>query len=197
MRVRLAASFLLALAGAVVLTVSLQARAAEQRHQALQSAAAIGTPAVSPQTPADEYLAALAAYRNGNKHRAAKATGSHAATIAAAQQAVRGALAAGQSAMQRSQLENLAGALEQELAELGGDQVDAHRRAAAHWLQRAVLDDDTNTDAKFNLELLISGDPSSARKQPQPPAGRASAGPKGKRSHKSKAPKADMPGTGF
>jgi hypothetical protein len=197
MRVRLAASFLLVLAGAVVLTLSLQARAAEQRHQVLQSAAAVGSPAVSSRTPADAYLAALAAFRAGQKRRAMKAAGSRAAMITGVQQAIRRALAAGQPAAQRSQLENLAGALEQQLAGLGDSRADAHRRAAAHWLQRAVLDDDTNADAKFNLELLISRDPSSARRQPQPPAGQTGAEPKGKRIQKSKTPKSGTPGTGF
>lgn len=63
MRVRVAASLLFALAGAVVLYVSFQARATELRRQALQSAAAVGSPAVSPHTSADAHLAALAAFR--------------------------------------------------------------------------------------------------------------------------------------
>jgi hypothetical protein len=124
-----------------------------------------------------------------------KATGPRAATIATAQQAIRKALAAGLPAAQRSQLENLAGVLEQEVAGLGGDQASAPDGAAAQWLQRAVLDADTNADAKFNLELLISQDPQAARKQPQPPS--TSVMPKGKRSEKNRAPRSRMLGEGF
>lgn len=202
MRVRVAASLLFALAGAVVLYVSLQARAMEFRHQALQSAAAVGSPAVSPRTPADAHLAALAAFRSYQKHTTVKATGPRAAMIATVQQAIQGALAAGQPAAQRSQLENLAGALEEELAGLGGDQASAHNRAAAHWLQRAVLDDDTNADAKFNLQLLISHDPQSAKKQPQRPAGQSESkakkgNEKGKRNEKGRSPRSRTLGEGF
>jgi hypothetical protein len=198
MRIRLVASLLLGLAGAVVLTVSLRARAVEIRHRVLESAAAVGTPVVSPRTPADAYLAALAAFRTRQKHAAVKAAGPRAAMIATVEQAIREALAAGQPAAQRSQLENLAGALEQELAGLGGDQASAHKRAAAHWLQRAVVADDTNADAKYYLELLISQDPTSAQKQLQPAAGQKNrTAPEGKRRKKSNAPKARPLGTGF
>ena len=122
--------------------------------------------------------------------------------IATAQQAIRGALAAGQPAAQRSQLENLAGALAQELAGLGGDQASAHNRAAAHWLQRAVLDDETNADAKFNLELLISQHPQAARKQPQRPADQSKSkvrkgNPKGKPNEKSPSPRSRVLREGF
>jgi hypothetical protein len=197
MRVRVVASFLFALAGAVVLYVSLQARAAELRHQALQSAAVVGGVAVSPRTPADAYLAALAAFRAGQKHPAVKTAGPRAATIAAVQQAVRRALAAGQPAAQRSQLENLAGVLEQELAGLGGAQASAHNGTAAHWLQRAVLHDDTNADAKFNLELLISQHPKAGRAQARPRVGQSqSKAHKGKR-QKTGSPKSRILGNGF
>ena len=108
-----------------------------------------------------------------------------------------------QPAAQRSQLENLAGVLEQELAGLGGDRAFAHNRAAAHWLQRAVLDDDTNADAKFNLQLLISQDPQAARKQPQRPAGGQSKSKvrkgkeEGTRNEQSRSPKPRVLGEGF
>jgi hypothetical protein len=198
MRVRVVASFVFALAGAVVLYVSLQARAAELRHQALQSAALVGDAAVSPRTPAEAYLAGLAAFRADQKHPTVKAAGPRAATIASVQQAIRRALAAGQPAAQRSQLENLAGVLEQELAGLGGDQASAHNGAAAHWLQRAVLDDDTNADAKYNLELLISQDPKAGRKQPATPAGQSqSKTPKATRNEKRGSPKSRRLGNGF
>ena len=196
MRVRVIASFLLALAGAVVVIVSLQSRAAELRHQTLQSAAAVGTPAVSPHTPADAYLAALAAFR-GAKHTPTKTGGQREVMVAAALQTIRVALAAGQPTAQRSQLENLAGALEQKLAGLGGAQAFAHKRAAAHWLQRAVLDDDANGDAKFNLELLMSRNPQSTQKQPQPSSGEKGVGAKGTRKQKSNGPKSGELRGGF
>jgi hypothetical protein len=152
---------------------------------------------VSPRTRADAYLAALAAFRAGEKHPTVKAAGPRAAKIDTVQQAIRRALAAGQPAAQRSQLENLAGVLEQELAGLGGAQASAHSGAAAHWLQRAVLDDDTNADAKFNLELLISQHPQAGRKQPHRPTGQSqSKAPKGKR-QKNGSPKSRMLGNGF
>jgi hypothetical protein len=197
MRSRVVASFLLALAGAAVLYLSLQARTADIRRQALQRAALVGSPATSPRTPADAYLAALAAFRADRKHRTAEA-GPRAATIADVQQAIRKALDAGQPRARRSQLENLAGALEVELAGLGGDQASAHERAAAHWLQRSALDDDTNADAKFNLQLLISQDPKSAQKQPQPAGGQSEGGsPEGKRDVKNRSRKAGRLGEGF
>jgi len=196
MRVRVIASFLLALAGAVVLIVSLQSRAADRRHQTLQSAAAVGTPAVSPRTPADAYLAALAAFR-GVKHTPTKTSGQREVIVAAALQRIREALAADQPTAQRSQLENLAGALEQRLAGLGGAEASAHKRAAAHWLQRAVLADDTNDDAKFNLELLMSRNPQSARKQPQPASGEKAEGPKGTQKQKGNGPKSGVLRGGF
>ena len=198
MRSRVVAPVLLALAGAAVLYVSLQARTAELRRQALQRAALVGSPATSPRNPADAYLAALAAFRADQKHRTAEAAGPRAATIADVQQAIRRALDAGQPRAQRSQLENLAGALELELAGLGGDQASAHERAAAHWLQRSALDDDTNADAKFNLQLLISQDPKSAQKQPQPAGGQREGGsPEGKRDVKNRSQKAGRLGEGF
>jgi apolipoprotein N-acyltransferase len=195
MRIRVVTSFLVALAGAVVLYESLQARESEIRRQVLQSAAAVGSPAVSPRTPADAHLAALAAFRAHRSHRAEKATGPRAARIATAQQAIQRALAARQPAAQRSQLENLAGTLEQELASLGGDQVSSHERAAAHWLQRAVLDDATNADAKYNLELLISHDPKAARKQPERAPGKGDKETNGKPKASSKLPKGRSPGS--
>jgi hypothetical protein len=195
MRVRAATSVVFALAGAVVLYLSLQARAAERRNQALQSAALVGGPVVSPRSPADAYLAALAAFRADRNRPAATAAGPRAATIAVVQQSIRSALAAGQPAAQRSQLENLAGVLERELAGLGGAEAPAHNAAAAHWLQRAVLDDDTNADAKFNLELLISRDPRSGRKQPQPPTGKSESESKPNQKHGS--PKPRKLGNGF
>jgi hypothetical protein len=198
MRIRVAASMVFALAGAVVLYVSLQARAAELRHQALQGAAVLGGAAVSPRSPADAYLAALAAFRADQKRPTVKAAGPRAATIASVQQAVRRALAAEQPAAQRSQLENLAGVLEQELAGLGGDQAFAHDGAAAHWLQRAVLDDDANADAKFNLELLISQHPKAGKKQPHTPTGqRQNRAPNGKPNKKNGSPKSRRLGNGF
>jgi len=197
MRSRVVASFLLALAGAAVLYVSLQARTADLRRQALQRAALVGSPATSPRTPADAYLAALAAFRADQKHRTAEA-GARAATIADVQQAIRRSLDAGQPRAQRSQLENLAGALELELAGLGGDQASVHKREAAHWLQRSALDDDTNADAKFNLQLLISQDPKSAQKQPQHAGGQSEGGsPAGKPDVKNRSRKAGRLGEGF
>ncbi|MDX6466697.1 MAG: hypothetical protein QOI27_1737 [Gaiellaceae bacterium] len=195
MRVRVAASVVFALAGAVVLYVSLQARAADRRNQALQTAALVGGAVVSPRSPADAYLAALAAFRADQNRPAETAAGARAATIAVVQQSIGSALAAGQPAAQRSQLENLAGVLERELAGLGGAEARAHNGAAAHWLQRAVLDDDTNADAKFNLELLIARDPSSGRKQPQPPTGKSENQSKPKHQHGS--PKPQKLGNGF
>ena len=79
-----------------------------------------------------------------------------------------------------------------------GEQASAHKRAAAHWLQRSALDDDTNADAKFNLQLLISQDPQSAQKQPQPAGGQSEdKSPKGKRDVKNSSRKAGRLGEGF
>ena len=193
MRVRVGASLLLALAGAVVLAVSMHARAAEHRHQALQSAAVAGSTTASPRTSGDAYLAALVAFRTGRKQTTAA---QRAATIASVHQTIRTALAAEQPAAHRSQLENLAGVLELELARLGGAQAGAHTRVAAHWLQRAVLDDDANADAKFNLELLMSRHPQAARKQPRPDqSANKSKVPSGTRKGKNQKNKSPKPGT--
>jgi hypothetical protein len=204
MRVRVVASLVFALAGAVVLAVSLQARSTELRHQALQSAAVDGGAAVSPQTAADAYLAALAAFRSDQKQPPATSDGPRAAAIATVQQTIGSALAAGQPAALRSQLENLAGVLEQELAVLGGDQTTVHNGAAAHWLQRAVLDDGTNADAKFNLELLLSRHPKSGRTQARPSTAPSpghnqtqSLTPNGKQGGKSGSAKSRKLGSGF
>jgi hypothetical protein len=169
MRLRVLSTVLLALAGGVVIFLSLQARAADTRLQSLRAAAVDGIPQRSAGSPAAMYLAALAGFENEQKKAGAKHSGEWAAAIATAEQAVQAALAAGQPMTQRSQLENLYGILELEQSALGGDQIAGEHRVAARRLQQAVLDDETNADAKFNLELLISQDPQSAKRQPRPP----------------------------
>jgi chemotaxis response regulator CheB len=201
MRLRVLSAALLALAGAVVMFVSLQARAADTRVQPLRAAAIDGVPHPSAGSPAAKYLAALAGFANDQKNAGAKETGQRAAAIASAEQAVHAALAAGQPTAQRSQLENLYGILELEQSALGGDQIAGQHRAAARWLQEAVLDDDTNADAKFNLELLISQDPQSAKRQQQSP--QPAPGANNKRAkhnspaRKKNSPSASQLGAGF
>jgi hypothetical protein len=181
MRARVLSSVVLALAGAGVVFVSLHARTADLDRQSLRAAVVDGIPQRASGSAASAYLAALAAVAHDRKRAGAPRSGERAATIASAQQAVRAALARRQPAAQRSQLENLNAVLELKLSALGGDQAPAHRRAAARWLQQAVLVDDTNSDAKFNLELLIARDPQSARQQVQAPA---ASGTSKKRTHK-------------
>jgi hypothetical protein len=198
--VRGLSALLVACAGAVLVAQALVARAGERRYHALEQAQQDGRVVPRARTPAGAYLAALGAFRAAARTgHATRRSGARAAAYTDALALVEGALAREQPPAQRSRLETLAGVLEAQLRALGGRGAH-HGRAAARRLQQAVLDDDTNDDAKYDLELLIRRDPESARKQRQ--TQRTAAQPKKTNRRKQKATrglstKPSRLGTGF
>lgn len=123
------------------------------------------------------YLAAVSAF-NKAELLPSKPVAAKLDAAAAAQQAVNTALAAKPPVHLRSQLMNLAAILLEITASKDPQAASSEKKQAAGLLQQAIALDETNSDAKFNLELLMQTSPSSASQDKSKPTQKKPTKPK-------------------